>query len=123
MCTGTTGHAEVVQVAFDSSVVSYVQLLEAFFKAHDPTTLNQQGHDIGTQYRSVIFFHTPEQQQLANDAKDKLNAAKLWPNPVVTDILPAPEFYPAEDYHQLYFSLNPEQRLVRPFPGTVNVLL
>jgi peptide-methionine (S)-S-oxide reductase len=112
VCSGTTGHAEVVQVAFDPVAISYLQLLEAFFKAHDPTTLNRQGHDEGTQYRSVIYFHSPEQQAQANLTIAKLTEAKLWPSPIVTEVSPIPIFYPAEDYHQTYFEQNPEQGYV-----------
>jgi len=106
VCTGATGHAEVVQITFDPKVVSYDKLLELFWKAHDPTTLNRQGADIGTQYRSVIFFHD-EGQQLAAESS-KLQAASMFADPIVTDIVPLPEFYPAEKEHQDYYRNNPE---------------
>ena len=99
----------MVQVAFDPAQVTYLTLLEAFFKAHDPTTLNRQGHDIGSQYRSVIFTHNAEQQALAEETKKKLDAANIWPNPIVTEITPIKVFYPAEDYHQNYYNTNPSQ--------------
>jgi peptide-methionine (S)-S-oxide reductase len=104
---GDTGHAEVIQVEFDPAKVSYAQLLEIFFEAHDPTTLNRQGADEGTQYRSVIFFHSPDQKQAAEAAK--VAAAKIWDDPIVTEISPLPKFWPAEDYHQDYFAKNPSQ--------------
>jgi len=109
VCTGATGHAECVQVTFDPEVVSYQELLNAFFKTHDPTTLNQQGADKGTQYRSVIYFHDDEQQQLARTYRDKLDGAGVFPSPIVTEISPAEEFYSAEDYHQGYFMQNSAQ--------------
>jgi peptide-methionine (S)-S-oxide reductase len=106
VCSGQTGHAECIQVTFDPSVISFQELLEAFWKSHDPTTLNRQGADVGTQYRSVIFYHTDEQRQFAQDYKKKLNDNKAFDNPVVTEIAPFTTFYPAEDYHQEYFRLN-----------------
>lgn len=106
VCTGTTGHAEVIQVTFQSDVISYKDLLEIFWKMHDPTTLNRQGADEGTQYRSVIFYHTPQQKQLAEAYKTELNKQKVYPNPIVTAIDPYKNFYVAEDYHQNYFNLN-----------------
>lgn len=102
VCTGNTGHAETLQVQYDPSQVSYETLLELFWKIHDPTTLNRQGPDIGTQYRSVIFTTTPEQHRLAIQSKQQLADSKRFSRPVVTEILPAPNFYPAEEYHQRY---------------------
>ena len=109
VCTGTTGHAEVVQVTFDPSVVSFRDLLEVFFGIHDPTTLNRQGMDVGTQYRSVIFYHSPEQRQVAEQAIAEVSAAGVWDQPIVTQVLPFSQFYPAEAYHQGYFRNNPGQ--------------
>jgi len=109
VCSGGTGHAEVVQITFDPKEVSYRDLLEIFFTIHDPTTLNRQGHDVGTQYRSVIFFHDDAQKLTATNVVSELGQAGLWRDPIVTQILPAPEFYPAEEYHQRYFERNPTQ--------------
>lgn len=109
VCSGTTGHAEVVQVAFDPAVISYADLLRVFFTIHDPTTLNRQGADVGTQYRSVIFYHSEVQKATAEQVMRELTAAQLWPNPIVTQLQAAPTFYPAEDYHQEYFARNPGQ--------------
>lgn len=109
ICTGATGHAEVVQIRFDPAHVSYRELLQIFFSVHDPTQLNRQGNDIGTQYRSVIFYHTPEQREVAEAVIEELNADKLWPQPIVTEVSPLKAFYPAEDYHQEYFQDNPMQ--------------
>ncbi|QJW92017.1 peptide-methionine (S)-S-oxide reductase MsrA [Spirosoma taeanense] len=109
VCSGTTGHAECVEITYDPSVITYQELLEAFFRSHDPTTLNRQGADVGTQYRSVIFYHNDEQKQLAETAKDELNKAGAYPNPIVTEISPAETFYEAEAYHQDYFAKNPNQ--------------
>lgn len=106
VCTGNSGHAEVIQVTYQPSVISYKELLEIFWKMHDPTTLNRQGADEGTQYRSVIFYHTPEQKALAEAYKTELNKQKVYPNPIVTAINPFSTFYVAEDYHQNYFKLN-----------------
>ena len=103
VCSGQTGHAEVVQVEFDPSLVSYEQLLDAFWSLHDPTTPNRQGPDVGTQYRSVIFFHSPQQEKTAKASKEKLNQSGQHPRPIVTEICPAKEFYRAEEYHQRYF--------------------
>lgn len=111
VCTGTTGHAEVVQVEFDPAVVSYRDLLDVFFTIHDPTTLNQQGADVGTQYRSAIFFRSPEQQRDANDAIAE--AQKTWDDPIVTEIVPLTQFYPAEEYHKDYYVRNPSQGYCR----------
>ncbi len=109
VCTGTTGHAEVVQVTFDPSVISYREVLEVFFGTHDPTTLNRQGADVGTQYRSVIFSHSPEQHRVAEQTIAELNAAGVWDRPLVTEVVPCQVFYPAEAYHQGYFRNNPGQ--------------
>jgi len=109
VCTGTTGHAEVVQVTFDPSVLTYRDLLTVFFTIHDPTTLNRQGADVGTQYRSAIFYHDDEQKRVAEDVIREIDAQKLWPNPIVTEVAKLAKFYMAEDYHQEYFSNNPNQ--------------
>ena len=109
VCSGTTGHAEVVQVKFDPSVVSFRDLLGIFFAIHDPTTLNRQGGDIGTQYRSAIFYHSPEQRTIADEVIRDLTEQKLWPDPIVTEVTPLSEFYPAEGYHQEYYERNPNQ--------------
>jgi peptide-methionine (S)-S-oxide reductase len=109
VCSGDTGHAEVVQVTFDPDVISYRDILNVFFAIHDPTTLNRQGADIGTQYRSAIFYHSPQQKATAEQAIAELGAAGLWGNGIVTEVTPAPAFYPAEDYHQEYFRRNPNQ--------------
>src|SRR5258706_1413252 len=102
VCSGSTGHAEVVQVEFDPSKVSYDQLLNVFWENHDPTTLNRQGPDVGEQYRSAVYFHTPQQQAAAQESKTKLQASGKFKRPIVTEITPASEFYRAEDYHQQY---------------------
>jgi peptide-methionine (S)-S-oxide reductase len=104
VCSGSTGHAEVVQVSYDPAEVSYEQLLDLFWKIHDPTTLNRQGPDVGTQYRSAVFFHSPEQRMAAERSKQELQAAGRFARPVVTEITPASTFYPAEDYHQQYLA-------------------
>jgi peptide-methionine (S)-S-oxide reductase len=109
VCSGTTGHAEVVQVKFDPSVVSFRDLLGIFFAIHDPTTLNRQGGDIGTQYRSAIFYHSPEQKTIAEEVIRDLTGQKLWADPIVTEVTPLSEFYPAEGYHQEYYERNPNQ--------------
>ena len=109
VCTGTTGHAEVVQLRYDPAQVSYDDLLNVFFTIHDPTTLNRQGADVGTQYRSAIFYHTPEQKAAAEAAITRLNGEKLWNAPIVTQVAAVETFYPAEDYHQEYFENNPTQ--------------
>jgi peptide-methionine (S)-S-oxide reductase len=109
VCMGTTGHAEVVQVTFDPREVSFKEVLEVFFTIHDPTTLNRQGADRGTQYRSAIFYHSPEQQRVAEEVIAELNGAKIWDAPIVTEVAPLAEFYKAEDYHQDYFENNPAQ--------------
>jgi peptide-methionine (S)-S-oxide reductase len=109
VCSGATGHAEVVQVAFDPAVLSFAELLDVFFAIHDPTTLNRQGGDVGTQYRSVIFYHDAEQKAAAERRIAELNAAGIWPRPLVTQVVPLTQFWRAEDYHQNYFRLNPGQ--------------
>ena len=109
VCSEKTGHAEAVQLTFNPEVISYDELLEIFWKTHNPTTLNRQGNDVGTQYRSVIFYHSEEQKQLAEKYKDALDKSGAWVNPIVTEILPATEFYKAEDYHQDYYDNNPNQ--------------
>ncbi|HEU4559502.1 MAG TPA: peptide-methionine (S)-S-oxide reductase MsrA [Longimicrobium sp.] len=109
VCTGRTGHAEVVQVTFDPAQVSYRELLEVFFTIHDPTTLNRQGGDVGTQYRSAVFFHSPEQEQTAREVIRDVEEEEVWENPIVTQVEAAAEFYPAEDYHQQYYRRNPGQ--------------
>ncbi len=113
VCSGATGHAEVVQITYDPSVISYRELLEVFFVIHDPTTLNRQGADAGTQYRSAIFTHSPEQQSAALDVKAAFEEAKVWDGPIVTQIAPAEEFYVAEAYHQGYYRDNPNQGYCR----------
>jgi peptide-methionine (S)-S-oxide reductase len=109
VCTGTTGHAEVTRITFDPRVISYPELLEVFWRSHDPTTLNRQGNDVGTQYRSAVFYHTDRQRQLAEGYKQKIDAAHVFAAPLVTEIVPAAEFYPAEAYHQNYFADNGRQ--------------
>jgi len=109
VCTGKTGHAEVVQITFDPSIVSYADLLKIFWKTHDPTTLNRQGADVGTQYRSVIFYHSDEQKKFAEHYKRELDNSGAWDDPVVTEISAYATFYPAEKYHQNYFANNPTQ--------------
>ena len=109
VCTGRTGHAEVVQVTFDDEVVSYRDLLNVFFGIHDPTTLNRQGADVGTQYRSAIFYHDEEQKKIAEEVIKDLEAQKIWDNPIVTTLEKMETFHMAEDYHQEYFSRNPTQ--------------
>ena len=113
VCDGDTGHAEVCRITYDPSKVAYKKLLEVFWKTHDPTTLNRQGNDEGTQYRSVIFTHTPEQKALAEKYKKELDASGAFGRPIVTEISPATTFYKAEDYHQNYFKLNPEKGYCR----------
>ncbi|MFN3373259.1 MAG: peptide-methionine (S)-S-oxide reductase MsrA [Chloroflexus sp.] len=109
VCNGDTGHAEAVQIRFDPSQISYRELLEIFFSIHDPTTLNRQGADVGTQYRSAIFYHSDEQRQIAEQLVRELSEQQVFRNPIVTEIVPATTFYPAEDYHQEYFARNPYQ--------------
>ena len=109
VCMGMTGHAEVIQIQFDPDVISYEELLEFFWHTHDATTLNQQGADVGTQYRSAIFYHTEAQQRIAEKSKAEMDASDMWDAPIVTEITPIDVFYPAEGYHQDYFQLNPNQ--------------
>ena len=106
VCSGQTGHAEAVQIVFDPAVITYEELLEAFWASHDPTTLNRQGNDVGTQYRSAIFYHNEAQKKSAEALKKELNEKKVFPDPIVTEIVPAVRFYNAENYHQQYFELN-----------------
>jgi peptide-methionine (S)-S-oxide reductase len=109
VCAGATGHAEVVQVRFDPKQVGYRELLDVFFVIHDPTTRNRQGHDIGTQYRSAIFYHSPEQKAAAEEVIARIDAAGIWRGTIVTEVAPASTFWPAENYHQEYFARNPHQ--------------
>lgn len=113
VCTGTTGHAEVVQVTFDPHLISFKELLQLFFTVHDPTTLNRQGPDVGTQYRSAIFYHSPAQKAIAEEVIKEMTAARIWPSPIVTEVTPFSAFYKAEDYHQEYFKFNGEQPYCR----------
>lgn len=113
VCSGLTGHAEVAQIVYDPSVLSFDELLEVFWQTHDPTTLNRQGADEGTQYRSAVFYHNEEQKKLAEEYKKKLNDAKVFSNPIVTEISPLGEFFIAEDYHQNYYNENGEQGYCR----------
>lgn len=112
VCTGNTGHAEVIQIEFDPATVSYLTLVKAFFKAHDPTTLNRQGNDIGTQYRSGIYYHDEEQKQVATELVNELNK-QVFNGKITTEVEPLDVFYPAEDYHQNYYALNPNQGYCR----------
>ena len=118
VCEGTTGHAEVARIVYDENQISFADLLKVFWFIHDPTQLNRQGNDVGTQYRSVIFFHDEEQRQIAESYKQKLIDEQVWDRPIVTEISPLPVFYAAEDYHQDYYDLNPGnaycQAIVRP---------
>jgi peptide-methionine (S)-S-oxide reductase len=109
VCKGTTGHAEVVQITFDPQVISFKEILEVFFTIHDPTTLNRQGADVGTQYRSAIFYQSEEQKRVAEQVITDFGSEKVWPNPIVTEVTGLDKFYPAEDYHQEYFQRNPYQ--------------
>ena len=113
VCDGNTGHAEVVQVTFDPQVLSYKDLLTVFFTIHDPTTLNRQGNDVGTQYCSAIFYHDEEQKKIANEVIQKINEARIWDHPIVTELTAFDTFYMAEDYHQEYFKKNPFQGYCR----------
>ncbi|TXI85231.1 MAG: peptide-methionine (S)-S-oxide reductase MsrA [Crocinitomicaceae bacterium] len=118
VCEGTTGHAEVARIVFDDELISFDELLELFWFVHDPTQLNRQGNDIGTQYRSAIFYHDEIQKELAEKYKKQLTEEGVWADPIVTEITPIGDFYAAEDYHMNYFALNPEnpycQAVVRP---------
>ena len=109
VCSGTTGHAEVVQVTFAPEAISFDDTLDVFFTIHDPTTLNRQGADVGTQYRSAVFYHSPEQRETAEQVIDELNRNQVWDAPIVTEVTKAGTYYPAEEYHQNYFANNPEQ--------------
>jgi len=113
VCSGTTGQAEVVQITFDPQIISLAELLYVFWRTHDPTTLNRQGADVGTQYRSAIFYHTEEQKIIAEKSKKETDASGLWPDPIVTEITPFDKFYEAEDYHQNFYRLNPHQPYCR----------
>ncbi len=114
VCGGGTGHAEVVQVTFDPSRVSFREVLDVFFAIHDPTTRNRQGADVGTQYRSAIFYHSAEQKQIAEERIQELNTAGIWKSPIVTEVVPLAVFYRAEDYHQGYFRAIPNRATVKP---------
>lgn len=118
VCDGNTGHAEVARVVFDDAEITFEEILEVFWFVHDPTQLNRQGNDIGTQYRSVIFYHDEQQKEIAEHFKEKLTHEKVWENPIVTEIIPLSNYYQAENYHHNYFELNPEnmycQSVVRP---------
>ena len=109
VCAGRTGHAEVVQVTFDPDVLSYREVLQIFFTTHDPTTPNRQGADVGTQYRSVVFYHDDEQERIAEEVVREFEAEGVWDAPIVTELAPLPTFYRAEEYHQDYFAQNPAQ--------------
>ena len=109
VCSGTTGHAEVVQIVFDPTVISFEEILFIFWRTHDPTTLNRQGNDVGTQYRSVIYYHDEQQKEIAEQSMAETEASDLWPYPIVTEIAPLPIFYEGEAYHQNYFVENPYQ--------------
>jgi len=113
VCSGLTGHAEALRVTFDPTVIAYREVLEIFFSVHDPTTLNRQGADIGTQYRSAIFYHDEEQKAIAEALLKELDESHIWDRPIVTQVVPLGEFYPAEDYHRDYFTRNPEQAYCR----------
>lgn len=118
VCDGTTGHAEVARIVYDDSLISFGELLEVFWFVHDPTQLNRQGNDIGTQYRSAVFYHDEEQKRVAEEYKNRLNKEHVWEDPIVTEISPLINFYKAEEYHKNYFERNPEnmycQSVVRP---------
>ncbi len=109
VCSGTTGHAEVVQIAYDPDMVSFRELLEVFFTIHDPTTLNRQGNDVGTQYRSAIYYHDEEQRLIADEVIEEMTVAGVWDDPIVTEVTALDTFYEAEEYHQRYFEKNPFQ--------------
>ena len=113
VCNGGTGHAEAVEIIFDPEVISFGELLEVFWRIHDPTTLNRQGADIGTQYRSAVFYHDESQRDIAENSRRRAEEAGLWPNPIVTEIVPLANFYRAEGYHQDYYRLNPGQTYCR----------
>jgi peptide-methionine (S)-S-oxide reductase len=109
VCTGTTGHTEVTRITFDSEIISFEQLLDVFWRTHDPTTLNRQGADVGTQYRSVIFYNNEEQRKIAEESKQSVGSSGLWKELIVTEIIPLEEFYKAENYHQNYYNNNSNQ--------------
>ena len=109
ICTGATGHAEVIQITFDPDIISFKELVEIFLTIHDPTTLNRQGADVGTQYRSVFFYRTKEQEKVASEVIKEFEVSKIWSAPIVTELAPFKVFYPAEEYHQKYFKRNPDQ--------------
>ncbi|HEX8198747.1 MAG TPA: peptide-methionine (S)-S-oxide reductase MsrA [Pyrinomonadaceae bacterium] len=109
VCSGSTGHAEVIQIKFNPQEISFRDILRVFFTVHDPTTLNRQGGDVGTQYRSAIFYHSPEQKQIAHEVIEEITSERLYDNPIVTEVAAFADFYPAEDYHQEYFANNPTQ--------------
>ncbi len=109
ICTGTTGHAEVTQITFDPEVISFEDILYIFWRTHDPTTLNRQGADVGTQYRSIILYHNDEQKAIAEKSRQETDVSDLWSTPIVTEIVPLTEFYAAEAYHQNYYRTNPNQ--------------
>jgi peptide-methionine (S)-S-oxide reductase len=109
VCSGTTGHAEVVQITFDPKIITFEDILYVFWRTHDPTTLNRQGYDVGTQYRSIILYHIEQQRAIAEQSKRDTDASGLWPNPIVTEISPFTTFYKAEDYHQNFYRDNPYQ--------------
>jgi peptide-methionine (S)-S-oxide reductase len=113
VCTGKTGHAEVARIVYNPEVVSFKEILEVFWQTHDPTTLNRQGNDVGTQYRSGIYYHNNEQKQIAEEYKQKLDESGAFPNPIVTEIMPLDNYYVAEDYHQNYYKSNPDQGYCR----------
>ena len=113
VCSGTTGHAEVVQISFDHRIISFKEILEIFFTIHDPTTLNRQGADIGSQYRSIILYHNKKQKETAKKVINKLEAAKIWDKPIITQLEPFDRFYKAEEYHDRYFECNPEAAYCR----------
>jgi peptide-methionine (S)-S-oxide reductase len=113
VCSGRTGHAEVVQLTYDPEIISFKEILQVFFTIHDPTTLNRQGADVGTQYRSAIFYHNPKQKRVAEELIAELNKSNLWPDPIVTEVTPFEKFYEAEDYHQEYYANNPNQPYCR----------
>lgn len=109
VCSETTGHAEVIQIKFDPEEISFKEILQVFFSVHDPTTLNRQGNDVGTSYRSAIFYHDEEQKRIAEETIREIEAENIWDNPIVTEVTRFDKFYPAEDYHQEYFANNPTQ--------------
>jgi peptide-methionine (S)-S-oxide reductase len=113
VCNGTTGHAEVVQITFDPKIITFEDILYVFWRTHDPTTLNRQGYDVGTQYRSIIMYHSEQQRAMAEKSKHDTDASGLWPNPIVTEISPFTTFYKAEDYHQNFYRDNPYQPYCR----------